>query len=138
MISSKFIQKELQAFVEDVEETVLRLHVNARNWEEKYDQFKKSNGLILKGKINIRHIDDAMREELKFKGEYTYYQGKLMAYIYVLENLGSEVPCLIERLRGIKQVAGNQMIETKAHYSEVKGHFDTEQWKEWKKRHGKS
>ncbi len=132
MINTEYIKEDLQRFVEDLEETVLRLHVNARGVEEQFDQFKKSNGLRKKKTINIKHVDDQLRKELEARDEYGYYQGKMMAYMFVLENLGSEIPTTIGRLRGIMQVRHNMMMETKAHYSEIKGHFETDMFKKWK------
>ena len=132
-LSNKYIKEDLQRLVEDLEETVLRLHVNARDWEERYDQFKKSRNLAKKGIINFKKVDDTLRDELEHSRLYTFYKGKIMAYMYVLEELGSEVPQIINRLRGVKKKDDNSVIESKMHYTERKGHFASDDFKNWKK-----
>lgn len=107
-------QEELKIFIEDLEETILRLHVQLRGWEEEYDQFKKQP--ILKDRENFK----------KAFRQYVYYHGKFYAYYFVLDKLGSDVPKILQRLRGI-EIINNTAWELKAHYSEIFGHFPTNQ-----------
>lgn len=101
--------KNVQIFVEDLEETLLRLHNQLRNWEEKYDQFQKKSFFKKK----------EMQEDFR---RYTYYQGKFYAYYYVLLRFGSSVPSVLKRLRGI-EMTSSIVTESKMHYTEIYGHF---------------
>lgn len=113
--------KELISFIEDLEETELRLHTYLRRLEEDYDQFKK------------RPLLKKRKEYDKAKKNYIYYKGKFYAYYSVLESLGSDVPKVLTRLRGIISPRHNELMETKMHYSEVSGHFPTDEYLEFKK-----
>ncbi len=104
---------KIRIFVEDLEETELRLHTYLRDLEEKFDQFKKRP--IFKKK---KEFDESFRK-------YTYYQGKFYAYYFVLEKLGSDIPKVLQRLRGIV-MNSRYVFEMKAHYTEIYGHFPTE------------
>ena len=87
--------------IEELEETSLRLHTYLKRLWEEYDGFKRIYK-SLKRKIKISFSDKEIIELDMFR-EYCYYQGKLMAYIYVLEShYCFEVPQIIKRLRGIK------------------------------------
>ena len=99
--------------IEEIEETALRLHTYLKRLWEEYDGFK-SIYKSLKKKIKISFLKDDLLELDMFR-EYVYYQGKMMAYIYVLETEGFfAVPRLITRLRGIKyDKRGAKAIETK-------------------------
>lgn len=113
--------KELISFVEDLEEAELRLHTYLRRLEEDWDQFK------------YRPILKKREEYDKAKKEYIYYKGKFYAYYYVLESLGSDVPKVLQRLRGIMSPRHNELMETKMYYSEIKGHFPTDEYLKFKK-----
>ena len=115
--------EKINIFKEDLEETILRLHTYLRSIEEEYDQFKKRPVWNKEKKINFD----------KRKKEYIYYKGKFYAYLYVLNQLESDVPKIIERLRGITDYDDNTMIETKMYYSEIKGHFPTQEYLKIKK-----
>ena len=115
-------QNKTKIFVEDLEETLLRLHTWFRDLEEKNDQFKKAKKFLEKS--GIKRYNEELKKEMDLYHQYIYYQGKLYGYLFVLGQLGSDVPKIIERLRGIMSPGPNMMMETKAHYSEVKGHFD--------------
>ena len=112
-------ENKVKIFVEDLEETILRLHVQLRNWEEQYDQFRKKPRLDRK-QFNIIHA------------RYVYYQGKFYAYYHVLLHLGSDVPKVLTRLRGIKMTSA-VVTESKAHYTEIYGHFPSKELLEIKK-----
>ena len=87
--------------IEELEETSLRLHTYLKRLWEEYDGFKRIYKSLRK-KIKINFSNEEVIELDMFK-EYCYYQGKLMAYIYVLESHNCfEVPQIIQRLRGIK------------------------------------
>jgi methionine synthase II (cobalamin-independent) len=109
--------EEVKIFVEDLEETMLRLHVQLRAWEEQYDQFKKIPSKFSKGRKDYEEI----------KQHYTYYQGKFYAYFHTLLKLGSTVPILISNLRGV-HMTSSVVWEEKAHYTERYGHFKTDQY----------
>lgn len=124
----KFRDKDLQQFVEGLEETILRLHTWFRELEEKYRQFRWAKKFCRNQGIKIKLGEDK-RKEMKDFLEYRYYVGKFYAYFYVLEQLGSDVPKVLERLRGIVKAGHNEIMETKMHYTEVKGHFETDEYK---------
>ncbi len=117
------VAKSIQIFIEDLEETVLRLHTYMRGIEEPYDQFKEKKKFLRQ--TGTKKLSEKIQKEMKAWDEYHYYRGKFYAYLFVLDKLGSDVPKILERLRGLKWV-GNTVFESKAHYSEVYGHFDTD------------
>ena len=105
-----------KVFIEDLEETELRLHTFLRSVEERYDQFKKKP----------KRFDKKGWEEYnESRRQYTYYQGKFYAYFFVLEKMGSNVPSVLRRLRGIGMTS-SKCWETKMHYTEVYGHFPSD------------
>jgi len=98
--------------VERLEETVLRLHVYLKRVYEEYDGFRDIFRRIRK-RLSINFRGEGVVELDQFR-EYSYYQGKMMAYLYVLRWQGSYVPRLIERLRGIRYDSrGARAVETK-------------------------
>ncbi len=109
--------EELKIFVEDLEETMLRLHVQLRAWEEQYDQFKKVPSKLSKERKTYEDI----------RHKYVYYQGKFYAYFHTLLKLGSDVPSVIGRLRGV-HMTSSVVWEEKGHYTEIYGHFKTDQY----------
>ncbi len=115
----------LQVFIEDLEETILRLHNQFRNWEEKYDQFKKIRKFL--SEPGAKEFTPEIQEEMETYDRYRFYKGKFYAYYHVLNNLGSDVIPVLKRLRGI-EMTSSIVIEKKAHYTEVMGHFDTDEW----------
>lgn len=118
------VKNALQFFVEDVEEIILRLHAHLINSAEKNKDFENIENFIgsPKGKFpfSIKNAEEEKRKIKEYK-EYKFYQGKFYAYLYVLERLGSDVPDVIKRLRGLKKV-GNTMFETKRYETEKFGH----------------
>jgi len=125
------MNNQTQIFVEDLEETILRLHVWFRELEEENDQFKKAKKFL--GKIGVKRYSKDLQKEMRQYEKYLYYRGKFYAYHYVLESFGSSVAPVLTRLRGITSPKHNVLMETKAHYSEVKGHFDTDEFLKAKK-----
>ena len=114
-----------QVFIEDLEETILRLHTHMRQQEEQYDQFKKVKKFF--SKTGLKLYDKKLQQEIEAKRGYDYYQGKFYAYYWVLENFNSDVIPILKRLRGI-EMTGNMVWERKAHYSGITGHFDTDEY----------
>ena len=109
-------EKNGMKFIEELEETVLRLHVNGRRLESENKNFKKIINKIEKQGYSILTPKDKI--EMSIYKDYKYYEGKEMAYIYCLEQFGyKDVPNLISRLRGWKKVIRNgeviQIIQTK-------------------------
>lgn len=114
--------EEVKIFVEDLEETILRLHVQLRAWEEECDQWKKVP--YLKREKRAMLLDRHQK--------YVYYKGKFYAYYHTLLKLGSDVPRVLQRLRGI-EMTSSVVAESKMHYTEIYGHFPTVQSLESKK-----
>jgi hypothetical protein len=108
------MEDKLRVLQEDLEEIIIRLHYQLRQWEEDYDQWKK----------NPRFGEQKKKRDLTYD-QYRYYEGKFYAYFFVLEHLGSGLPRILTRLRGI-EFKGNQVIETKMHYTEIYGHFESD------------
>jgi hypothetical protein len=124
-------ENEIKSLIEDLEETVLRFHTWFRDEEEKNDQFKKVKAFFKKK--GVRVINESLAKEIIAYHEYLYFRGKLYAYLYILKEAKSDVAEVIYRLRGIILKDSNTMMETKAHYSGIKGHFDTDDYLEFKK-----
>lgn len=94
-------QKNIKDTILEIEETSLRLHVYLRRMESENKHFEKIVKKIEKKGVSILTQKDKIEMSL-FK-EYNYYLGKMMAYLWSLENLtnNKEVPDLIQRLRGM-------------------------------------
>lgn len=88
-------------FIEELEETCLRLHTYCKRLETDNKGFQALTTKTSKKGISvIGWKDKCMVANWR---EYIYYMGKLMAYMFVLGQEGyPEVPNLIERLRGIE------------------------------------
>lgn len=100
-------KEQYNKLIEELEQTVLRLHVDEIRVRGENKQFAKIIKIIeKKGESNISQQDKIM---LSIWGDrYRYYFGKMMAYIYCLEQLGAPtVPNLISRLRGWKSIMRN-------------------------------
>jgi len=87
--------------IEELEETCLRLHSYCKRLETDNDGFKALTKITEKQTPSIFRWKDKLL--VAPWREYTYYMGKMMAYMFVLNSLGyPEVPALIVRLRGIQ------------------------------------
>lgn len=95
--------EEVEPEIEELEETVLRLHVFLkRQLEEHQDTWPKLKEKIEKKKPSMT-VTSKQRIALSELFEYQYYMGKLMAYLVALERMGHwGTPKLIRRLRGMK------------------------------------
>lgn len=92
-------QDKFEADVENIEETVLRLHVYLIRLATDNGSFETSRKKIEEaGKSAFTEKD---KQEVSLWAEhYKYYEGKFMAYIVALEAMQRmEVPNLIKRLR---------------------------------------
>lgn len=92
--------KEDMVLIEELEETCLRLHVYTKRLFQDNNGFKDLTAKTEKKSSSIfRWKDKCLIAPWR---EWTYYMGKMMAYMFVLSSLGHpEVPNMIERLRGI-------------------------------------
>ena len=99
---------------DDLEETVIRLHAYLRRLENENERFKVAKSKIEKKGPSV--FTQKQKVEASLWGEYKYFKGKLMSYMFVLEQLGvKELPAIIWRLRGMKKAdnRGAKIIETK-------------------------
>lgn len=125
---TEWYKQEIKTLEEDIEETILRLHVHLINLAEKNKDFedieKFAQGKVKKGLLpfKIKITDGGDDRRMREYREYIYYKGKFMAYLYVLEHLGSDVPAVLKRLRGIK-IEGNEAREMKIYRTENYGHY---------------
>ncbi len=76
-------ENKKQIWQEDLEETVLRIHVELRRLEIRYKYFAKIKEKIEKPRISLMTKKDKI--QLSEWGEYRFYQGKMYAYFYFLE-----------------------------------------------------
>jgi len=97
-------QSYIPPFIEDLEQTILRLHVDSIRINSENKGFFKIRKIIeKKGESTINQEDKIM---LSIWGDrYQYYFGKMMAYIYCLQEMEYKtVPNLISRLRGWEEI----------------------------------
>ena len=102
-----------QKTIEELEQTCLRLHTYLLRLENDNKGFTAlTNKTSKKGNSTITWEDKCMVAQWR---EYQFYMGKLMAYIWTLEQIQEyTVPSLIFRLRGIKvDDRGAKAMQTK-------------------------
>lgn len=103
---------EQQKLIEELEETVIRLHAYLRRLDNENKRFS-----VIKGKIEKKGpsiFTQKQKIETSLWGEERYFHGKMMAYMFVLDQLGhKDLPKIIQRLRGMKQISEAKIIETK-------------------------
>lgn len=92
---------EYKKLVHELEETVLRLHVNARRLEDEYKHFKNVITKIEKPLPSL--LSQKNKVELSEWGQYMYYKGKMIAYMFILSNIDApRIPKIIQDIRGME------------------------------------
>ena len=115
----KMISEEVrrEKLINELEETVVRLHYYLRCAEEKEGRrFRRIREKI--GKKGVGFLGQRDKADLIAWEAYKYYQGKFYAYLFVLQGLGQmELFNVIKRIRGLKYTE-NEIHETKFYPAE--------------------
>ena len=109
--------KKIRELINELEETVVRLHYYLRCVErEGGKKFHKITEKI--NKKGPRFLSQRDKDDLIALGSYKYYQGKFYAYLFVLQGLGqTELFNVIGRIRGLKWTP-DEIRETKYYPAE--------------------
>ena len=97
------MKNDIEIFIKELEETVLRLHVDEIRKSGENGGYKKIIDKIEKKGVSL--ISQKDKEMISIWADKRFYRGKMMAYLFCLEQLGyKDVPKLMERLENWKRV----------------------------------